>query len=137
MLGIKATLIDGAYHDVDSSPLAFEIATREAFHEAVPATAVRLLEPYLEIDITTPDSFAGSVVGDFKSRRGVNTLKEASPGVAAIYGFAPLANMFGFEASLASLTQGKATYSWKLAGLEEVPTGGGPPAFSSAAAKRG
>jgi len=137
IVACHATLIDGAHHDVDSSPLAFEIATRAAFREAVPETAVKLLEPYLEIDITVPDSFTGSVVGDFKSRRGVNTLKEASPGVAAIYGFAPLANMFGFEARLASLTQGKATYSWRLAGLEEVPAGKGPDTFSPAAAKRG
>jgi elongation factor G len=137
IVACHATLLDGAHHDVDSSPLAFEIATRAAFREAVPATAVKLLEPYLEIDITTPEDFVGSVVGDFNARRGVSTLKQASTGVAAIYGFAPLANMFGYEANLAANTRGQATYAWKLAGLEEVPTGGGPDSFSPAAAKRG
>jgi elongation factor G len=137
IVACHATLVDGTHHDVDSSPLAFEIAARAVFREAVPAEAVILLEPYLEVDITTPQALVGAVVSDFKSRRGVNTLKEASPGVAAIYGFAPLANMLGYEASLVSLTRGRATYSWKLAGLEEVPAANRPDNFSPAAAKRG
>jgi elongation factor G len=137
VVACRATLLDGAYHDVDSSPLAFEIAARSAFREAAPQAAIKLLEPYLEIDITTPEAFAGAVVGDFNSRRGVNTIKEASPGVVAIYGFAPLANMIGYEKHLGLVTQGGATYSWKLAGLEEVPMGDGKPPFAPTAAKRG
>lgn len=137
VVACRAALVDAAWHDTDSSPLAFEIAARAALRQAAtPEGALKLLEPYLEVDITAPDAFTGSIVGDFRSRRGVNTLKQASPGVSAIYGFAPLANMLGYEASLASLTRGQATYSWKLAGLEEVPSGSRPDTFSPAAAKR-
>jgi elongation factor G len=137
MVACRATLLDGAHHDVDSSPLAFEIATRAAFREAASQVAINLLEPYLEIDITTPETFAATVVADFKSRRGVNTAKEVSPAVIAIYGFAPLANLFGYEKHLKSITQDRSAYSWKLAGLEEVPTEEGKPPFAPAAAKRG
>ena len=137
VVACRATLLDGVCHDVDSSPLAFELATRAAFREAASQAAIKLLEPYLEIDITTPEAFSAAVVADFKKRRGVNTAKETSPGVVAIYGFAPLANMLGYEAHLRSVTQGRSTYSWKLAGLEEAPMDDGKPPFEPAAAKRG
>jgi elongation factor G len=138
VVACRAVLLDGGYHDTDSSALAFEIATRGAVRQALQPEAMKLLEPYLEIDITTPEAFVGSVVGDFNSRRGVNNQREAAPGVVAIYGFAPLANMLGYEDSLKAMTAGRATYSWKLAGLEEVPgRGGGDPPFPQAAAKRG
>ncbi|MDP3736283.1 MAG: hypothetical protein Q8R02_02770 [Hyphomonadaceae bacterium] len=137
VVACRAILLDGAWHDTDSSELAFEIATRAAFREAAAGTAMKVLEPYLEVNITTPEAFVGTVIGDFKSRRGVSNAKELSPGVVAIYGFVPLANAIGYEAHLGSMTQNAATHSWKLAGLEEVPMDGGDAPFTSAAVLRG
>jgi elongation factor G len=137
VVACRTVLLDGAWHDADSSELAFEIAGRAAFREAAPGTAMKVLEPYLEVNITTPEPFAAAVISDFKSRRGVNNAKELSPGVVAIYGFVPVANAFGYAAHLASMTQDAATYDWKLAGLEEVPMDRGDSPFTSAAALRG
>jgi elongation factor G len=116
----RATLLE-AEHGPTTSVSNFEIAAWEAFHKASAKAGMKMLEPYLEIDITTPEPFAEGIIADFKSRRGVNTAKPAGPGLIAIYGFAPLANMIGYESDLKSMFSEKATYTGKVAGLEEVP----------------
>eukprot|EP00752_Nemacystus_decipiens_P019193 g17249.t1 len=107
MLDIKATLTDGAYHDVDSSVLAFEIAGRAAFREAVQKAGPKLLEPVMKVEVVTPDEYAGSVMGDLNSRRGQIQGTEARGVATVINAFVPLANMFGYVSSLRSATQGR------------------------------
>ncbi|MCF4167142.1 elongation factor G [Zavarzinia compransoris] len=122
MIDFKATLIDGAYHDVDSSVLAFEIAARAAFKEGMEKAGPKLLEPVMKVGVTTPDEYVGSVIGDLNSRRGQIQGTEAAPGNATeINALVPLANMFGYINTLRSMTQGRANYSMVFAHYEPVP----------------
>ena len=121
MLDISATLIDGAYHDVDSSVLAFEIAGRAAFREAVEKAGPKLLEPVMKVEVVTPDEYAGSVMGDLNSRRGQIQGTETRGVATVINAFVPLANMFGYVSSLRSSTQGRAQYTMQFDHYEQVP----------------
>ncbi|MBV6657952.1 MAG: elongation factor G [Devosiaceae bacterium] len=121
MLDIAATLTDGAYHDVDSSVLAFEIAGRAAFREAVQKAGPKLLEPIMKVEVVTPDEYAGSVMGDLNSRRGQIQGTEARGVATVINAFVPLANMFGYVSSLRSSTQGRAQYTMQFDHYEQVP----------------
>ena len=121
MLDIKATLTDGAYHDVDSSVLAFEIAGRAAFREACQQAGPKLLEPVMKVEVVTPDEYAGSVMGDLNSRRGQIQGTEARGVASVINAFVPLANMFGYVSSLRSATQGRAQYTMQFDHYEQVP----------------
>ena len=121
MIDFKATLYDGAYHDVDSSALAFEIAARAAFREGIPKCAPRLLEPMMRVEVVTPEKFTGDVVGDLQSRRGQVTNMEMRGNAQVISAMVPLANMFGYVNNLRSMTQGRATYTMHFDHYEPVP----------------
>merc|ERR1712032_374697 len=121
VLGVKATLSDGAFHDVDSSVMAFEIAGRAATREGLRKAKARLMEPLMQVDIITPEEYMGDVLGDINSRRGqVGDLGERgnSKTVSALV---PLANMFQYVSTLRSMSKGRANYSMKLANYEFVP----------------
>merc|ERR1712176_6636 len=121
VLGMKAKLIDGAYHDVDSSVMAFEIAGRAATREGLRKAKARLMEPMMQVDVTTPEDFLGDVLGDINSRRGmVGDLGERG-NVKTISAQVPLANMFQYVSTLRSMTKGRANYSMKLANYDFVP----------------
>jgi elongation factor G len=121
VLGMKATLIDGAFHDVDSSVMAFEIAGRAATREGLRKAKARLMEPLMKVDITTPEEYMGDILGDINSRRGqVGDLGERG-NTKTISALVPLANMFQYVSTLRSMSKGRANYSMKLANYEFVP----------------
>ncbi|WP_332715465.1 elongation factor G [Pelagibacterium mangrovi] len=121
IVDVKATLIDGAYHDVDSSVLAFEIAGRAAFREGLQKAGAKLLEPIMKVEVTTPEDYMGDVIGDLNSRRGQIQGTESRGVVQAINAFVPLANMFGYVNSLRSMSQGRAQYTMEFDHYEQVP----------------
>jgi elongation factor G len=121
VLGMKATLVDGAYHDVDSSVMAFEIAGRAATREGLRKAKSRLMEPLMKVDIITPEDYMGDILGDINSRRGlVGDLGERG-NAKTISATVPLANMFQYVSTLRSMSKGRANYSMKLAAYDFVP----------------
>ncbi len=122
MIGVKATLIDGAYHDVDSSVLAFEIAGRACFREAAAKLGVQLLEPIMKVEVVTPEDYVGSVIGDLNGRRGQIQGQEARGVAVVINSMVPLANMFKYVDNLRSMSQGRAQYTMQFDHYEPVPT---------------
>merc|ERR1711884_667391 len=121
VLGLKARLVDGGYHDVDSSVMAFEIASRAATRQGLKKAKARLMEPMMQVDVTTPEDYMGDVLGDINSRRGlVGDLGERG-NVKTIAAQVPLANMFQYVSTLRSMTKGRASYSMKLASYDFVP----------------
>ncbi|MGY4749596.1 elongation factor G [Pannonibacter sp. Q-1] len=121
MVDIKASLTDGAYHDVDSSVLAFEIAARAGFREAIAKAGPKLLEPIMKVEVVTPADYMGDVIGDLNSRRGQINGTEDRGVVTAITAMVPLANMFGYVNNLRSMSQGRAQYSMVFDHYEQVP----------------
>jgi elongation factor G len=121
MVDLKVTLIDGSYHEVDSSEMAFKIAGSMGFKEGARRANPILLEPLMSIEIITPEEFMGQVVSDLNSRRGKTTQVEYRGGSNVISGEAPLANMFGYATDLRSLTQGRATFTLKFSHYSPVP----------------
>ena len=121
MVDIKVTLIDGSYHDVDSSEMAFKIAGSMGFREGARQAHPILLEPLMSIEIITPEDFMGQVVADLTSRRGKTTKVEYRGGTNVIVGEVPLAKMFGYATDLRSLTQGRATFTLQFAHYSPVP----------------
>lgn len=117
----KASLIDGAYHDVDSSVLAFEIASRSAFREAMEKAGPVILEPTMKVEVVTPEEYMGDVIGDINSRRGQVANIEPRDVVQVVTAKVPLASMFGYVNSLRSLSQGRAQYSMDFESYEQVP----------------
>ncbi|MBI3496460.1 MAG: elongation factor G [Proteobacteria bacterium] len=111
MIDFKAALIDGGYHEVDSSALAFEIAARACFKEAVARAAPKLLEPIMRVEVVSPKDYVGPVMGDLNSRRGRVTGQEQRGNAEVINARVPLANMFGYVNTLRGMTQGRATYT--------------------------
>jgi elongation factor G len=122
MIGVKATLIDGAYHDVDSSVLAFEIAGRACFREAASKIGVQLLEPIMKVEVVTPEDYVGDVIGDLNSRRGQIQGTEARGVATVVNAMVPLANMFKYVDNLRSMSQGRAQYTMQFDHYEPVPT---------------
>lgn len=122
MLRVKATLLDGAYHDVDSSVLAFEIAARAAFKEGAQKAGAQLLEPIMKVEAVTPEDYVGDVIGDLNSRRGQIQGTEARGIATVINAFVPLANMFKYVDNLRSMSQGRAQYTMQFDHYEPVPT---------------
>ena len=119
---IKATLYDGSYHDVDSSELAFKLAGSLATREGIKKAKPVLLEPFMKLEVTTPEEFMGDVIGDINSRRGrIDAMEDIQGGAKLITAFAPLANLFGYTSDLRSMSQGRAASSMELAQYEEVP----------------
>jgi elongation factor G len=121
MVDIKVTLVDGSYHEVDSSEMAFKIAGSIGFKEGARQASPLLLEPMMSIEIITPEEFMGQVVSDLNSRRGKTTKVEYRGGTNMIAGEAPLANMFGYATDLRSLTQGRATFTLQFSHYSPVP----------------
>ncbi|WP_413336002.1 elongation factor G [Brevibacterium sp. GP-SGM9] len=121
MVGVKATLVDGAYHDVDSSEMAFKIAGSMVFKEAVQRANPVLLEPVMDVEVRTPEEYMGDVIGDLNSRRGqIQSMDDAS-GVKVVKAMVPLSEMFGYIGDLRSKTQGRAVYSMTFSSYAEVP----------------
>jgi elongation factor G len=121
LIDLKATLIDGAYHDVDSSVLAFEIAARAAFRELKGQGDPRLLEPIMKVEVVTPEEFTGSVIGDLNSRRGMIQGQDMRGNANVVNAMVPLANMFGYVNDLRSFTTGRASFTMQFDHYEEVP----------------
>lgn len=122
MLGVKATLIDGAYHDVDSSVLAFEIAARAAFREGAQKAGAQLLEPIMRVEVVTPEDYVGNVIGDLNSRRGQIQGQETRGVAVVVNAMVPLANMFKYVDNLRSMSQGRAQYTMQFDHYEPVPS---------------
>jgi elongation factor G len=121
MIDFKATLIDGAYHDVDSSPLAFEIAARACYREGIERARPVLLEPIMRVEVVTPEDYMGDVIGDLNSRRGHIQGMDARGNARVINAMVPLANMFGYVNNLRSMSQGRATYTMHFDHYAQVP----------------
>jgi len=122
MVGVKVTLIDGSYHDVDSSEMAFRIAGSMAFKSAVAKAKPVLLEPVMEVEVVVPEEYMGDIIGDLNSRRGKIEGMEPRGKAQVIHGRIPLSEMFGYATDLRSLSQGRATYSMQFDRYEEVPS---------------
>ncbi|HIJ38527.1 MAG TPA: elongation factor G [Rhodospirillaceae bacterium] len=121
MVDFKATLYDGAYHDVDSSVLAFEIAARAAFREGIAKAGPKLLEPMMRVEVVTPEDYMGDVIGDLNSRRGQVNGMDSRGNARVVTAMVPLANMFGYVNTLRSMSQGRAQYSMHFDHYSEVP----------------
>jgi elongation factor G len=118
---VRVTLLDGAYHDVDSSELAFKIAGIAAFKEAAKLAGPVLLEPMMSVEVTTPEDFMGDVIGDLNSRRGQIQAMDERAGARIVKALVPLSEMFGYVGDLRSRTQGRASYSMQFDSYAEVP----------------
>ena len=121
VIDFKATLVDGSYHDVDSSEMAFKIAGSMAFKEGCRKAKAVILEPIMKVEIVVPEEYMGDVIGDVNSRRGRMEGMEAQDGMQEIRAFVPLSEMFGYATDLRSKTQGRGTYSMEPSHYEEVP----------------
>ncbi|HWT97627.1 MAG TPA: elongation factor G, partial [Terriglobales bacterium] len=121
MIDFKATLIDGAYHDVDSNVLTFDIASRACYREGMPKAGPKLLEPMMKVEVVTPEDYMGDCIGDLNSRRGQVQGMDSRGNARVITAMVPLANMFGYVNTLRSMTQGRAQYTMTFDHYEQVP----------------
>ncbi|MEU3190916.1 elongation factor G [Streptomyces sp. NPDC006992] len=121
LTGVRVTLLDGAFHDVDSSEMAFKIAGSMAFKEAARKASPALLEPLMKVEVTTPEDYMGDVIGDINSRRGQVQSMEERGNAKLVTGLVPLSEMFGYVGDLRSKTSGRATYSMQFDSYGEVP----------------
>ena len=121
VVDFSATLLDGSYHEVDSSEMAFKIAGSMAFKDALAKADCALLEPMMKIEVVVPDEYMGDVLGDITARRGRVTGMDMHAGLHSIDGLVPLSEMFGYATDLRSKTQGRGTYTMQFAHYEEVP----------------
>jgi elongation factor G len=121
VIDFKATLVDGAYHDVDSSVLAFEIASRAACRDAFTKAAPRLLEPVMSVEVVTPEEYMGDIIGDLNSRRGQITGMDPRGNAQVIHAMVPLATMFGYVNTLRSMSQGRAQFTMQFDHYDAVP----------------
>ncbi len=123
LMNVKATVYDGSYHEVDSSEMAFKIAASMAFKEAARRANTVLLEPIMNVEVVTPESYMGDVIGNLNSRRGKVQMMEKRGNAQVIKALVPLSEMFGYATDLRSMTQGRATYTMQFSHYEEVPKG--------------
>lgn len=121
VIDFKATLVDGSYHEVDSSEMAFKIAASMAFKEGCKQAKAVILEPIMKVEITVPEEYMGDVIGDINSRRGRMEGMDGNDGMQEIHSFVPLSEMFGYATDLRSKTQGRGTYTMEPSHYEEVP----------------
>jgi elongation factor G len=121
MIDFKATLIDGAYHDVDSNVLTFDIAARACYREGIAKAGPKLLEPVMKVEVVTPEEYMGDVIGDLNSRRGQVMGMDSRGNARVIEAMVPLANMFGYVNNLRSMSQGRAQYTMHFDHYEQVP----------------
>jgi len=122
LVGVKVTLLDGAYHEVDSSEMAFKIAGSMVLKEAARKASPVLLEPMMAVEVVTPEENMGDVIGDLNSRRGIIQAMEERGGARVVRALVPLSEMFGYVSDLRSKTQGRASYSMQFDSYAEVPT---------------
>ncbi|HEX8483835.1 elongation factor G [Sphingomonas sp.] len=122
IIDFEVHLYDGAYHDVDSSALAFEICARGAMREAAQKAGIKLLEPIMKVEVVTPEDYLGDVIGDMNSRRGAIQGTDSRGNAQTVEAMVPLANMFGYVNQLRSFTQGRAQYSMQFSHYDEVPS---------------
>ena len=122
MTDVKATLYDGAHHDVDSSVMAFEIAARAAVREGLPQAGPKLLEPMMKVEVVTPEEYMGDIIGDLNSRRGNVRGMDQRGNARVINAMVPLANMFGYVNTLRSMSQGRAQFTMEFDHYEQVPS---------------
>ena len=121
VLGVKANVYDGSYHEVDSSEMAFKIAGSMGFRSGATKADPVILEPYMKVEVTVPEDYMGDVIGDLNSRRGRIEGMEARNGAQVINAFVPLSEMFGYATDLRSKTQGRGNYSMEVDHYEDVP----------------
>jgi len=121
MIDVKCTLVDGSFHDVDSSEMAFQIAGSMAFKDAVHKCRPALLEPMMKVDVEIPDDFLGSIIGDLSSRRGMVEGQTIEDGIGKVTAKVPLSEMFGYATELRSMTQGRGLFSMEFSNYEEAP----------------
>jgi elongation factor G len=121
LVGVKATLLDGQYHEVDSSEMAFKIAGSMVFKEAARKASPALLEPMMAVEVVTPEDYMGDVIGDLNSRRGMIQAMEERSGARVVRALVPLSEMFGYVGDLRSRTQGRASYTMVFDSYAEVP----------------
>jgi elongation factor G len=121
VLDVRATIIDGSYHEVDSSEMAFKIAGSMAFKAAAEKAGPVLLEPIMRVEVTTPEAYVGDIIGDLNSRRGRVEAMEPRGNVHVVKAMVPLAEMFGYATTVRSMTQGRASYSMEPSHYEPVP----------------
>jgi elongation factor G len=117
----KVTLFDGAFHEVDSSAIAFEIATRAAMKEGCEKGGVKILEPIMDVEVVTPGEFVGGIIGDINGRRGQIRDQQMRGNATVIRAYVPLANMFGYVSQLRSMSTGRASYTMQFAHYADVP----------------
>jgi elongation factor G len=122
VVDVKVALVDGAYHEVDSSAIAFEIASRAAFREALQKAGAILLEPIMKVEVVSPEEYLGNVIGDLNSRRGQIMGTDSRGNAQVITAMVPLANMFGYVNNLRSMSQGRASYTMQFDHYDQVPT---------------
>ena len=121
MLDIKVTLLDGAYHDVDSSVMAFETAGWNGFREGARQASPKLLEPIMKVEVVSPEDYLGNIMGDLNSRRGQVQGQEQRGVATVVNALVPLANMFGYVDNLRSMSQGRAQFTMQFAHYAQVP----------------
>ncbi len=122
MIGVKATLYDGSYHDVDSSELAFNLAGVLAVKEGIPKAKPVILEPVMKVEVSTPEDFMGDIIGDLNARRGrIDAMEDIPGGAKLVRAYVPLASLFGYTNDIRSMSQGRAASTMELAQYEEVP----------------
>merc|ERR1711916_48756 len=121
VIDVKAVLIDGSYHDVDSSGPAFEVAASMAFQAGAQKAGIQLLEPIMNVEVVVPDEYMGDVIGDLNGRRGKVTGMNPRSSMQVVSAEVPLATMFGYSTDVRSKTQGRATYSMHFHRYEPVP----------------
>ena len=123
LINVEVFLEDGKYHDVDSSDMAFRIASRQAMRQAISKADAKLLEPVMKVEVTTPDEYQGSVIGDLSSRRGMIQGSETDPnGEVIINALVPLSEMFGYSSDLRSMSAGKASFTMEFDKYSECPS---------------
>jgi elongation factor G len=121
VIDFKVALVDGAFHDVDSSVLAFEIATRAAMREGLKKAGAKLLEPIMKVEVVTPEEYTGGVIGDLNSRRGMISGQDTRGNANVISAMVPLANMFGYINNLRSMSSGRAVFTMEFDHYDAVP----------------
>ena len=127
LIDFSIELVDGKYHDVDSTALVFETAGRGAMREGAQKSGTKLLEPIMKVEVATPEEFIGDVIGDLNSRRGRIQGIESRGNVQVVGALVPLATMFGYLDELRSFSQGRTECTMQFSHFDEVPDGGGPP----------
>jgi len=122
VVDVRAVLVDGTYHDVDSSVLAFQLAARGAFREGIRKAGPRMLEPIMRVEVVTPEEHLGDVIGDLNSRRGqINSFGDKPGGLKVVDSLVPLGEMFQYVSTLRGMTKGRASYIMQLAKFDVVP----------------